>query len=164
MTKGLHIGYVPLTDATLLHVAKAQHFAAARGVEIELVADSSWANIRDKLVAGHFDAAHMLAPAAIAVSLGIDQIEAPLVAPVALGLNGNAITVSKALFQTLLQEAQGEVCRSSRHRRGARPDCGKAPRNRGSPVGHSAMCFLFPVIITNCGYGCGLAALTPMRM
>jgi ABC-type nitrate/sulfonate/bicarbonate transport system substrate-binding protein len=31
-------------------VAKAQHFAAARGVEIELVADSSWANIRDKLV------------------------------------------------------------------------------------------------------------------
>src|ERR1700736_4222836 len=109
MTKRLRIGYVPLTDAALLHVAKAQHFAAARGVEIELVADSSWANIRDKLVAGHFDAAHMLAPAAIAVSLGIDQIGAPLVAPVALGLNGNAITVSKALFQTLLQEAQGEV-------------------------------------------------------
>ena len=94
MTKRLRIGYVPLTDAALLHVAKAQHFAAARGVEIELVADTSWANIRDKLVAGHFDAAHMLAPAAIAVSLGIGQIEAPLVAPVALGLNGNAITLS----------------------------------------------------------------------
>ncbi len=109
MTKRLRIGYVPLTDAALLHVAKAQHFAAARGVEIELVADSSWANIRDKLVAGHFEAAHMLAPAAIAVSLGIGQIEAPLVAPVALGLNGNAITVSKALFGALLQEAQGEV-------------------------------------------------------
>ena len=62
MTKRLRIGYVPLTDAALLHVAKAQHFAAARGVEIELVADSSWANIRDKLVAGHFDAAHMLKP------------------------------------------------------------------------------------------------------
>jgi ABC-type nitrate/sulfonate/bicarbonate transport system substrate-binding protein len=109
MTKRLRIGYVPLTDAALLHVAKAQHFAAARGVEIELVADSSWANIRDKLVAGHFDAAHMLAPAAIAVSLGIGQIEAALVAPVALGLNGNAITLSKALFKLLLQEAQGGV-------------------------------------------------------
>ncbi len=109
MTTRLRIGYMPLTDAALLHVAKAQHFAAARGVEIELVADSSWANIRDKLVAGHFDAAHMLAPAGIAVSLGIDQIEAPLVAPVALGLNGNAITVSKALFEALLQEAKGEV-------------------------------------------------------
>ena len=109
MTKRLRIGYVPLTDAALLHVAKAQHFAAARGVEIELVPESSWANIRDKLVAGHFDAAHMLAPAAIAVSLGIGQIEAPLVAPVALGLNGNAITVSQALFETLLQEAQGDI-------------------------------------------------------
>ncbi|MDQ6869971.1 MAG: ABC transporter substrate-binding protein [Pseudomonadota bacterium] len=109
MTKRLRIGYVPLTDAALLHVAKAQHFAAARGVEIELVADSSWANIRDKLVTGHFDAAHMLAPAAIAVSLGIGQIEVPLVAPVALGLNGNAITVSQALFKLLLQETQGEV-------------------------------------------------------
>jgi hypothetical protein len=31
MTKRLRIGYVPLTDAALLHVAKAQHFAAARG-------------------------------------------------------------------------------------------------------------------------------------
>jgi two-component system, oxyanion-binding sensor len=109
MTKRLRIGYVPLTDAALLHVAKAQHFAAARGVDIELTPESSWANIRDKLVAGHFDAAHMLAPAAIAVSLGIGQIEAPLVAPVALGLNGNAITVSQALFKLLLQEAQGEV-------------------------------------------------------
>ena len=109
MTKGLRIGYAPLTGAALLHVAKAQHFAAARGVEIELVADSSWATIRDKLVAGHFDAAHMLAPAAIAISLGISQIEAPLVAPVALGLNGNAITVSQALFKLLLQEATSDI-------------------------------------------------------
>jgi len=109
MTKRLRIGYVPLTDAALLHVAKAQHFATARGVDIELMPESSWANIRDKLVAGHFDAAHMLAPAAIAVSLGIGQIEAPLVAPVALGLNGNAITVSQALFKLLLQEATSDI-------------------------------------------------------
>ena len=109
MRKRLRIGCMPLTDAALLHVAKAQHFANARGVEIELVVESSWANIRDKLVAGHFDAAHMLAPAAIAVSLGIGHIESPLVAPVALGLNGNAITVSQALFETLLREAQGDM-------------------------------------------------------
>jgi ABC-type nitrate/sulfonate/bicarbonate transport system substrate-binding protein len=109
MTKKLRIGYVPLTDAALLHVAKARDFAAGRGLDIELVPESSWANIRDKLAAGHFDAAHMLAPAAIAVSLGIGQIEARLVAPVALGLNGNAITVSKALYETLRQVAQGDM-------------------------------------------------------
>ena len=51
----------------------------------------------------------MLAPAAIAVSLGIGQFEAPLMAPVALALNGDAITVSKVLFEALLQEAQGDI-------------------------------------------------------
>ena len=71
MTKRLRVGYVPLTDAALLHVAKAQQLGARRGLDVELVAESSWANIRDKLVAGHFDAAHMLAPAAIAVALGM---------------------------------------------------------------------------------------------
>jgi hypothetical protein len=60
MTRRLRIGYVPLTDAALLHVAKAQQLAARRGLDVELVAESSWANIRDKLVAGHFDAAHLL--------------------------------------------------------------------------------------------------------
>ncbi len=109
MTKKLRIGYVPLTDAALLHVAKAQHFAHVRGLDIELIRETSWANIRDKLVAGHFDAAHMLAPAAIAVSLGISQVQMPLVAPVALGLNGNAFTVSKALLEALRQEAQGDM-------------------------------------------------------
>jgi NitT/TauT family transport system ATP-binding protein len=109
MTKSLHVGYVPLTDAALLHIAKTQGCAAAHGLDIELVAESSWANIRDKLITGHLDAAHMLAPAAIAVSLGIGQVQAPLLAPVALGLNGNAITVSHALYDSLLHEAQGGV-------------------------------------------------------
>jgi two-component system, oxyanion-binding sensor len=127
MTKSLRIGYVPLTDAALLHVAKAQNFAAARGVEIELVADSSWANIRDKLVAGHFDAAHMLAPAAIAVSLGIGQIEAPLVAPVALGLNGNDHGLESAV-RSLAARGARRCRRSPRHRQGTRRDRGKTPR------------------------------------
>lgn len=109
MTKTLRIGYVPLTDAALLHVVKAEHFDAEQGLELDLVRETSWANIRDKLVLGHFDAAHILAPAAIAASLGIGQMVAPLMAPVALGLNGNAITVSTALFQALQDEASGDL-------------------------------------------------------
>lgn len=130
MRKRLQIGYVPLTDAALLHVAKAQGFAASRGLDLELVAEPSWANIRDKLVAGHFDAAHILAPAAIAVSLGLGQVKAPLLAPVALGLNGNAITLSQTLFEALLTETGGDAAdprttakalkRIARNRRDAR--------------------------------------------
>jgi NitT/TauT family transport system ATP-binding protein len=100
---------MPLTDAALLHVAKARGFATARGLELELVRETSWANIRDKLAIGHFDAAHMLAPAAIASAIGIGHMDVPFIAPVALGLNGNAITVSEALFQALRREARGDL-------------------------------------------------------
>jgi hypothetical protein len=132
MTRRLRIGYVPLTDAALLHVAKAQQLAAKRGLDVELVVESSCANIRDKPVAGHFDAAHLLAPAAIAVSLGIGQFKASLVAPVALGLNGNAISVSRPLFETLLGEAQGDVADPRVTAQALNRS--KAPRGGTSPI------------------------------
>ncbi len=98
MTKTLRIGYIPLVDSALLHVARAYDFAAAEGLDLDLVRETSWANVRDKLCVGIFDAAHMLAPSVIAVSLGLGYIEMPLVAPVALGLDGNAITLSVPLY------------------------------------------------------------------
>lgn len=109
MTKRLRVGYMPLTDAALLHVAKARGFAAEHGLDLDLVRETSWANVRDKLAIGHFDAAHMLAPAAIASAIGLGHMDVPLVTPLALGLNGNAITVSHALFEALLLEARGDL-------------------------------------------------------
>lgn len=109
MTKRLRVGYMPLTDSALLHIAAARGFAAAHGLELDLVRETSWANIRDKLAIGHFDAAHMLAPAAIASAIGIGHMDVPFVAPVALGLNGNAITVSHALHEALRSEAEGDL-------------------------------------------------------
>lgn len=109
MKRRLRIGYMPLTDAALLHVAIARGFAADRGLELDLVRETSWANIRDKLAVGHFDAAHLLAPAAIASALGIGHIGRPFVAPLSLGLNGNAVTVSNALFEAIRHEARGDL-------------------------------------------------------
>jgi ABC-type nitrate/sulfonate/bicarbonate transport system substrate-binding protein len=109
MMKPLRIGYMPLTDAALLHVAEARGFAKARGLDLELVRETSWANVRDKLAIGHFDAAHLLAPAAIASAIGIGQVAVPLVTPMALGLNGNAITVSQPLYDSLRGAACGDL-------------------------------------------------------
>ena len=103
--KRLRIGYVPLTDAAVLIAAAERGFAEAEGVGIELVREVSWANIRDKLILGHFDAAHMLAPFAIATSLGLGHIRVPLVAPFALNLNGNAITLSNELFVEMIMQS-----------------------------------------------------------
>jgi two-component system, oxyanion-binding sensor len=99
--KRLRVGYVPLSDAAVLIAAAECGFAEREHLDIELVREASWANIRDKLILGLFDAAHMLAPFAIATSLGLGHVKVPLAAPFALNLNGNAITVSRELFMEM---------------------------------------------------------------
>jgi NitT/TauT family transport system ATP-binding protein len=109
MTEKLRIGYIPLVDATALLVAVDQGFAAAEGLDVELVREVSWSNVRDKLNLGLFDAAHLLSPVAVASSLGIGHVRVPLIAPFNLGLNGNAITVSPRLFAALSSMADGDL-------------------------------------------------------
>jgi NitT/TauT family transport system ATP-binding protein len=109
MTNKLRIGFIPLIDAAPLLIAVDKAFCAAEGLDVEPVREVSWSNVRDKLNIGLFDAAHLLAPVAIASSLGLGHVKVPIIAPFTLGLNGNAITLSPALFQALLAEAGGEV-------------------------------------------------------
>jgi len=107
MTQSLRpvrIGFIPLADAAALCVAVDKGFSAAEGLEATLVREVSWSNVRDKLNIGLFDAAHMLAPMAVASSLGLGHVRAPLVAPFTLALNGNAITVSPGLHAALAAE------------------------------------------------------------
>ena len=76
---------------------------------MELVREVSWSNVRDRLNIGQFDAAHLLAPVAIASSLGLGHVRVPTTAPFNLGLNGNAITITNALFAALKDEADGDL-------------------------------------------------------
>ena len=108
MSTPLHIGFIPLVDAAAVIVAVDKGFAAAEGLDVTLIREVSWSNIRDKLNIGLFDAAHLLAPVAIASSLGLGHIKVPIVAPFNLGLNGNAITVSPALHAAILSEIDGD--------------------------------------------------------
>jgi ABC-type nitrate/sulfonate/bicarbonate transport system substrate-binding protein len=108
MTTPLRIGFIPLVDAAALVVAVDKGFAAAEGLDVTLVREVSWSNVRDKLNIGLFDAAHLLAPVAIASSLGLGHVKVPIVAPFNLGLNGNAITVSPALHAAIMGEIAGD--------------------------------------------------------
>src|SRR3569833_4533056 len=94
-------GFMPLTDSLLLVAALEKGFAAAEGVDLSLIRETSWANIRDRIAVGHFDVAHMLAPMPIAANLGLTPIAAQMNAPFALGLGGNAVTVSTALWDRM---------------------------------------------------------------
>ena len=100
----LVVGFMPLLDCASLIVAAERGFAAEEGLDLRLVRETSWANIRDRVIVGHFDAAHMLAPMAIASSLGIGHIKVPFIAPFSLGLGGNAITVSLSLWEEMTRQ------------------------------------------------------------
>ncbi|MBI1178929.1 MAG: nitrate transporter [Alphaproteobacteria bacterium] len=127
-------GFIPLVDCAPLIVAAEKGFDRREGLRLELVRETSWANIRDRVNLGHLDCAQMLAGMPIASSLGVGHITVPTIAPFLLGLNGNAVTVSLALFQGMLAAdagsapldpaVQGAALRAvveERRRLGARP-------------------------------------------
>lgn len=98
MITELSAGFLPLTDSAILIAAKERGFAEAEGIALNLVRETSWANVRDKLAVGQFEISHALAPMPIAANLGLTPFDTRLIAPMALGLGGNAITVSTALL------------------------------------------------------------------
>jgi NitT/TauT family transport system ATP-binding protein len=108
------IGFLPLVDAVLPIVAHEMGLAQAEGVALTLVRDPSWATVRDRLIYGQTDAAHLLAPLAIATALGLDRPAVPLAAPFMLGLNGNAITLSTRLAALVGIHAAGDVGEAGR--------------------------------------------------
>jgi ABC-type nitrate/sulfonate/bicarbonate transport system substrate-binding protein len=93
----MRFGFVPLTDAAGLIAAHARGFFVDEGLEVELVRESSWATMRDKLAVGALDGAHMLAPLAMAQSLGVGSETTDLIVPLALASDSAAITVSSRL-------------------------------------------------------------------
>lgn len=102
-------GFMPLLDSAILIAAKEKGFANGEGIDLHLVRETSWANIRDRMAVGHFQAAHILGPMPIACNLGLTPLNVPTIAPMALGTGGNAITVSTELWsQMIAKGANGD--------------------------------------------------------
>lgn len=97
----VRLGFIPLTDCAPLVVAKENGLFAQEGLQVELSREPSWANIRDKVMFGALDGAQMLAGMPVASQLGLTALRKPLSTALSLGLNGNAVTVSRSLFTEL---------------------------------------------------------------
>ncbi|MFO7593453.1 MAG: CmpA/NrtA family ABC transporter substrate-binding protein [Pseudomonadota bacterium] len=113
----LNLGFIPLTDCAPLVVAKEYGYFEQYGLNVQLSKETSWANIRDKVALGILDGAQMLAGMPLAMSLGIGPMAKPMVTAFSMDLNGNAITVSNALFarmQELAPEAMKQRPLSAR--------------------------------------------------
>lgn len=101
MTTPLRIAFLPLTDVAVLAAARERGFAEEEGLALDLVRTTSWATLRDRLVYGQVQAAHMLAPLAVAVTLGLSQQPAALAAPYKLNVNGNMLVMAKEFAAAL---------------------------------------------------------------
>lgn len=103
----ISLGYVPLTDAAPLLVARSLGLFEKHGLDISLHREVSWATIRDKLGHGALDGAHMLAPMALAATAGIDDTPKPTLAISALAENGSSFAFARALSQQMLNDVSG---------------------------------------------------------
>ena len=100
----LRIGFVPLLDAAPLIAALELGLFADEGLNVSLHRQIGWANIRDKLAFGALDAGHALLGLPLASHLD-PAFPQPLVAIMALGLGGNAITLSNELLDAGVRTA-----------------------------------------------------------
>ncbi|MGT2495354.1 ABC transporter substrate-binding protein [Cupriavidus basilensis] len=67
----MRIGFIPLTDCASVVMAGTLGFDKKYGIKITPTKEASWAGVRDKLVNGELDAAHVLYGLIYGVQLGI---------------------------------------------------------------------------------------------
>jgi nitrate/nitrite transport system substrate-binding protein len=92
--KDLKVGFIPITCATPIIMAKPLGFYEKQGLNVEVIKTAGWAVIRDKTINKEYDAAHMLAPMPLAISMGIGSTPVPYAMPAVENINGQAITLS----------------------------------------------------------------------
>ena len=91
------IGFIPLTDCASVVMASVLGFDQKYGVKIIPSKEASWAGVRDKLVSGELDFAHVLYGLIYGVHLGIGGPKKDMAALMTINNNGQAITLSKKL-------------------------------------------------------------------
>jgi nitrate/nitrite transport system substrate-binding protein len=91
----LKVGFVPITCATPIIMAKPMGFYYKYGLDVDVIKTAGWAVSRDKSLSGEYDAAHMLTPMPLSISMGAGSTKVPWTMPAVENINGQAITLHK---------------------------------------------------------------------
>jgi nitrate/nitrite transport system substrate-binding protein len=104
--KEVRIGFMPLTDCSSLVMAAEQKFDEKYGIKILLSKEASWAAVRDKLVNGELDAAHVLYGLVYGVHMGIGGPKKDMAALMTLNNNGQGISLSSQMRDVGVSDGQ----------------------------------------------------------
>jgi nitrate/nitrite transport system substrate-binding protein len=91
------VGFIPLTDCASVVIASVMEFDKKYGIKIVPSKEASWAAVRDKLVNGELDAAHVLYGLIYGVHMGVGGPKKDMAILMNLNHNGQAITLSNQL-------------------------------------------------------------------
>jgi nitrate/nitrite transport system substrate-binding protein len=97
--KEVKIGFIPLTDCASVVIASVMEFDKKYGIKIVPSKEASWAAVRDKLVNGELDAAHVLYGLIYGVQMGIGGPKKDMAVLMNLNHNGQAVTLSSKLHE-----------------------------------------------------------------
>src|SRR6516162_3381282 len=92
--KDLKVGFIPITCATPIIMAHPMGFYSKHGLNVEVIKTAGWAVVRDKTLNKEYDAAHMLSPMPLAITLGAGSNPIPYTMPAVENINGQAITLA----------------------------------------------------------------------
>jgi ABC-type nitrate/sulfonate/bicarbonate transport system substrate-binding protein len=95
----LRLGFVALCDCAPVVMAHELGLFSKHGIEVELRREVGWATIRDKIIYGELEAAHAPGGLVVAASCGLGSIQSECLTGLIMNLNGNAITLSEALWK-----------------------------------------------------------------
>ena len=87
------IAFIPITCGTPIIMAEPLGFYKKHGLNASVKRAAGWAMIRDWAVNKEVDAAHMLTPMPLAITLGAGSVPTPIYMPAVENINGQAITL-----------------------------------------------------------------------
>ena len=102
----MRVGFLPVTDCAPLIYSYETGLFAKYGLEVELRRQAGWANLRDKVIYGELDAAHAPATLPFLSNIGLESDPCACVSAMVLSLQGNAITISRKLWDQGVHDAQ----------------------------------------------------------
>jgi len=94
----LQIGFVPDGDCAPIAVARESGLFEKYELNVQLRRETRLSNIRDRLIEGELQAVHAPATLPFITNLGIDSDRCAAVTGMVLSLQGNAITISRQLW------------------------------------------------------------------
>ena len=89
----LNVGFVPITCATPIIMAKPLGFYEKYGLDVDVIKTAGWAVARDKSLNKEYEASHMLTPMPLAMSMGAGSVAEPYIMPAVENINGQAIVL-----------------------------------------------------------------------